>query len=184
MAYLLVKQLTEIEESVLSWGFIQADGNLSKMNFTKLYGLAASSDGQPLPAHTVVKTYASTWKNSPKVQAYLKRLADRESTIRGAAFQDGRAKGIEEAMSGGSDHAASGSAKDFTKPENQKELLNEIINTATDSKDKLDAVKVIISGQRDDRQAAKEQKQVRFYLAQRCYECPLYQSFKDNNLNK
>ena len=63
---------------------------------------------------------------------------------------------------------------DYADPANQRRKLNELVNTAKDPGAALDALKVIISGQKDDRQAAREQKQVRAYLPQVCQDCPLY----------
>lgn len=63
---------------------------------------------------------------------------------------------------------------DYTSPAAQKRLLNDLINETNDPGEKLDALKVIISGQRDDRQAAKEGRQVRAYLPINCRECPIY----------
>ena len=64
---------------------------------------------------------------------------------------------------------------DYSNPENQRKKLNQIINQASNSGEALDALKVIISGQKDDRQAAREQKQVKIYLPLICYDCPLYE---------
>lgn len=63
---------------------------------------------------------------------------------------------------------------DFSKPENQTAKLNELINTATDGGEALDALKVIIQSQRADREAAKDGKVVRAYLPITCAGCPLY----------
>ena len=177
MAYLLTKTLTDKEAAFLALGWFTSNGNEQKMNFTRLYTLAAEDSN--LKPETA-KTYASTWKNSPKVRAFLRDLQNRDKDLTLAGYEDGKRKTLEEVKneSGGTNDNGSEAGRDFTNPENQKRLLNELINSATDPHDKLDAVKVIISGQRDDRQAAREQKQVRFYLAQRCTECPLYQSFK------
>ena len=64
---------------------------------------------------------------------------------------------------------------DYTNPENQTRKLNELINTASDAGEALDALKVIIQGQKADRDAAREQKTVRAYLPVMCSGCPLYE---------
>ena len=69
---------------------------------------------------------------------------------------------------------------DYTRPENQRTLLNDLINTADDQKDKLDALKTIIQAQKDDKQAAKDNQIQRFYTPQRCGTCPLYQKAAKN----
>ena len=76
-----------------------------------------------------------------------------------------------------SDEAARKGARiiDYTNPENQTRKLNELINTASDAGEALDALKVIIQGQKADRDAAKEGKTVRAYLPVMCSGCPLYE---------
>ena len=65
---------------------------------------------------------------------------------------------------------------DYENPNAQKNLLNKIIRESQDDpKTQLDALKVIQAGQKDDRQAAKERKQVQFYLPLCCTDCILYQ---------
>lgn len=63
---------------------------------------------------------------------------------------------------------------DYTRPDAQKKLLNQLINSADDSKEKLDALKTIVSMQKDDREAAKDQKVQRFYMPLKCTQCPLH----------
>ena len=65
---------------------------------------------------------------------------------------------------------------DYSDPVNQRQKLNELINTATDPDEVLDALKVLIS------QGVKlppenpngNQRQIRAYLPLNCRECPLY----------
>ena len=64
---------------------------------------------------------------------------------------------------------------DYSDPKNRQRLYNEIIATAKDDpKTRLDAAKVFEQVQRDDREAAKAQKQSRVYLPLACHDCPLY----------
>lgn len=63
---------------------------------------------------------------------------------------------------------------DYTKPDAQRKLLNHLINTGGDGKEKLDALKTIVSIQKDDREAARDNKVQRFYTPLKCSECPLY----------
>lgn len=63
---------------------------------------------------------------------------------------------------------------DYTNPEAQKKLLNHLINSADDGKEKLDALKTIVSMQKDDREAAKDNKVQRFYMPLKCTQCPLH----------
>ncbi len=69
---------------------------------------------------------------------------------------------------------------DYSDPNNRKRLYNEVIRDAkSDPKTRLDAAKVFEQIQRDDKQAAREQKQVRAYLPLNCSDCPLYQKARE-----
>lgn len=61
---------------------------------------------------------------------------------------------------------------DYSDPMNQARKLNELVNTATDPGEALDALKVIMQAQKSDREAAREQRVVRAYLPLTCSECP------------
>lgn len=63
---------------------------------------------------------------------------------------------------------------DYTKPDAQKKLLNHIINSSDESKEKLDALKAVMSMQKDDREAARDNKVQRFYMPLKCTQCPLH----------
>lgn len=65
---------------------------------------------------------------------------------------------------------------DYTDPKNQARKLNELINRADNTGEALDALKVIISTQKADRDAARDGRQVRAYIPMGCNDCPLYQS--------
>lgn len=123
-----------------------------------------------------VDTLAARWMRSPKIAqfaTYVERLlADRDA--------DARQRGREEAETGkgpaGSELARRQPSKavDFYDPANQKRQINRIIQEASDDpKTQLDAIKAIQQTQRDDRQAARDQKQVKAYLPLRCDACPL-----------
>ena len=72
---------------------------------------------------------------------------------------------------------------DYSNPDNQRKKLNQIVNDAKDAGEALDALKVIISGQKADRDAAREQKQVRAYLPITCNECPLMEKARKKAQN-
>lgn len=68
---------------------------------------------------------------------------------------------------------------DYSDPAERRKAYNTIIRaTADDPKTQLDALKVFEQIQKDDRQAAKEGKQVRAYLPITCDVCPLYSKAK------
>ena len=63
---------------------------------------------------------------------------------------------------------------DYSNPLNQMQKLNELVNSSEDVGETLDALKVIISTQKADRESAREGKQVKAYLPMTCTNCPLY----------
>lgn len=127
--------------------------------------------------------YVSKWKNSQKIQTEIENQRREMYVIEQAQRQRWEAE-REEARKeeeGGESESQPGRSKsraDYTNPTEQKKLLNDLINNAKDPDAKLDALKIIIAGQRDDRQAAKEGKQVRAYLPLNCRDCILYQREK------
>ncbi len=143
-----------------------------------LYALAGGTDGNTPKTTT---HYISKWKNSVKVQAEIdaqrrEKYADDQrlkERLREEIEEEQEKRGNE----GGSEPPKKAARRsiDYTDPRNQREKLNQLVNEAEDAGEALDALKVIISGQRDDRQAAKEGKQVRAYLPISCKDCPLYQ---------
>lgn len=72
---------------------------------------------------------------------------------------------------------------DYSDPANQARKLNELVNSADDPGEALDALKVIISTQKADREAARDKKAVGAYVPITCYDCPLYLEAK-NKLSK
>lgn len=128
-------------------------------------------------------TLVSRWKRSPKVKAETEHQQREKFTIEQAQRQRWEAEKEESEKEEGtgeseSQPGRSKSRTDYTKPDEQKRLLNDLINNAKDPDAKLDALKIIIAGQRDDRQAAKEGKQVRAFLPLNCRDCILYQREK------
>ena len=126
------------------------------------------------------KNSVSTWKNSAKIRDLIRDYTAardaRENAIKTAAFEEGQRVLIERA---GADDNGAGLV-DYSDPKNQLRKLNLLVNSAKDPGEVLDALKVIISGQRDDRQAAREGRQVRAYLPLLCYQCPLYEEKRKN----
>ena len=123
-------------------------------------------------------TFVSRWKTSTKViqeiEAQRRELYARDEAIRQRAREEIERETSEEDESRGSSRRKRDKI-DYFDPKNQREKLNELINEASDPDEALDALKVLINTQRDDRQAAKEGRQVRAYLPLNCRDCPLYQ---------
>lgn len=128
-----------------------------------------------------LKTIVSRWKNNPSVKAYFdicKYQYIQEEERKKEEYLKGVKVDEEETRTARMDnvHTKPQTPKmvDFSNPSNQMQKLNELVNTATDSAETLDALKVIISTQKADRESAKEGKQVKTYLPMTCTNCPLY----------
>lgn len=124
-----------------------------------------------------IDTLSSRWFKCEKIanfSAYIDRLlADRDADAR----QRGRDEALTMDKPGESDRTDNQrrGPVDFYDPANQKRQINRIIQEAKDDpKTQLDAIKAIQQTQRDDRQAARDQKQVQAFLPIRCNLCPLY----------
>lgn len=127
----------------------------------------------------VDRSTVSRWKNTLKVKELIKQANTAKYELIEAAkkqgFQDGKNAVLDNVRSETENDGKRAKIVDYSDPVNQKRKLNELINTATDSGEALDALKVIIQGQKADRDAAKEGKTVRAYLPLCCNDCPLYE---------
>ena len=126
------------------------------------------------------------WKNSHKIQELLLKVQNEKTRLLASAEKGEKGKNNDV---GESVHTEPRPAiqtdkyTDFSKPENQFKKLNELVNTATDSAETLDALKVIMSAQKADREAARDGKVVKCYIPITCKDCKLYQkAFKKVSL--
>ena len=131
-----------------------------------------------------IRTKVRNWRDKHQTQLLLEdmqtrfqRIAtDAQKQAENGPNSENQDKGRENVPTNTNKQNTGGKLVDYSDPANQRNKLNELVNTADDPGDALDALKVIISGQRDDKQAAREGRQVRAYLPLLCYECPLYQA--------
>lgn len=179
--YLINKSLTAAEAAALFWYVFEGE-----KDWKRIYMAAADwseEDVQNDPTH--FGQYVSKWKATAKVKNELQRLKlvkeNYIKEIQKQAYEEGRRSAFVEATSA-SDEEIKMKVKgqvDYTNPDAQKEKLNEIINRAKDSGEALDALKVIIQGQRNDQDAARNNKIQRFYTPLQCRDCPLYNKAKE-----
>lgn len=150
------------------------------------YIIARGDDPENLPK--TWETSASQWKNSDKIQRLYKETETLYKARFVESYNKGKADGIQEGKSyAESDQNGDGIGTDYTKPENQRKLLNKIIQKNPTSTDALDALKVIIAGQKGERDAGKDKQIQRFYTPLRCSSCPIKAAFakikgENNNL--
>lgn len=152
-------------------------------NWREIYAMA---DGikDPEQIEKINRSTIYQWRNSEKVQKLIREAERAKFEL----IQAERAKGIEEGKKEIIDSVHTNSATspdvpkygtskfvDYSDPRAQRDKLNQLVNTADDPGEALDALKVIISSQKADREAAKEGKVARAYLPETCDACPLYQ---------
>lgn len=166
------KKFTEREKAAL---YMHVFGGVT--NWTELYKIASDKSTEDVENDKLPNVQASRWKATKKVQEFVEKLQREKYKLLEAERQKIRAE-FERGESERPENAPEGKKSvfvDYSDPANQKRKLNELINKASDPGEALDALKVIISGQRDDKQAAKERRQVAAYLPICCNDCPLYQ---------
>lgn len=123
------------------------------------------------------------WKQHPAIIAEYERAKKYAANMEQNAVDKYKAQYKEETRTAGENERSKSAPEkrvfvDFSRPENQTAKLNELVNTADDTGEVLDALKVIIATQKADRDAAKEGKTVRAYLPISCSSCPLYEKAK------
>ena len=135
---------------------------------------------------TINRSTVYKWKNSAKIVELIRDLQRIKTELKqGPAPYTEQGEQTEQEKGGGGNERAEKTRNlknskyvDYSDPSAQRAKLNELINTATEPGEALDALKVIISGQRADRDAAKEGRTVRAYLPVSCHECPLYEKLR------
>lgn len=170
------KTLTEREKAAV---YLHVFGGFD--NWTELYLIASDESNENARKKARPADNASKWKRSPKIQNYIETVRAERFRMEEKAREKGRAEEREKDIERSENEPEKAPAKfvDYSDPANQRRKLNELVNKASDPGEALDALKVIISGQRDDKQAAKERRQVAAYLPICCNDCPLYQSARE-----
>ena len=169
---ILNKTLTEREKAAL---YMHVYGGVT--NWTALYVIASDKDTETAENGSYINSQAHKWRNMPKIVEFLEKLQIERARMIDREREKGRAeeRGKDSERSENEPEKAPAKFVDYSDPANQRRKLNELVNRASDPGEALDALKVIISGQRDDKQAAKERRQVAAYLPICCNDCPLYQ---------
>lgn len=156
------------------------------------------ADNSPVEKIETLKAFPSSlsrWVNSAKVKqfsAYCSRLiADHESDARQRGKEDAerearaRMEGGESERAQGEDRPRFAVPVDYYDPKNQRTQINKIIAQAIDDpKTQLDAIKAIQQTQRDDKQAAKENKIQRFFTPITCRTCPIAEKERERMKRK
>lgn len=180
----MAKHITERENAIL---YALALGVID--SWPKAYILANQRPEEEIQQQTALKSTVSRWKQHPEIiKAYNNAVAilkAREDRIREEAQKAGSQESGEEKTSGESVRTETKTGRkvagvvDYTNPAEQARKLNELVNTAQDPGEALDALKVIIASQKADRESAREGKRVVFYTPLRCKDCPLYEKARE-----
>lgn len=175
------KKLTDPEIAAIWYHVFQGCDN-----WRKLYCMAAGVTDPEMIAN-VNKSTIYAWKNTPKIVTLIadvqrtKQAWIEEAENRG--FEKGKGSTGESVRTNPDPVKFGPKSVDYTDPVNQARKLNELVNSADDPGEALDALKVIISTQKADREAARDNKTVRAYVPITCSDCPLYSRAK-NKLSK
>lgn len=162
-----MKELTIREKSAIAYALIFEDASPSDLlRLSRDCPISETDKLKHLPSS------ATHFWQSERIQSYLNErkaiLAAKDERIR----QEGRdeaLKGMERRPGQAVD------SLDYSDPIARKRLYNDIITQSKgDPKTQLDAAKMFENIQKDDREAAKAQKQSRVYLPLTCHNCPLY----------
>lgn len=137
--------------------------------------LYAIADGiKDKQVYDINRNTVSKWKGMDKITGLIQQLTAEKARTENKTAE----KGTDDA--GGSVRTETGPKLknykfvDYSSPAAQQAKLNELVNTADDPGEALDALKVIIQSQKADRDAAKEGRVQRVYLPVSCTDCPLY----------
>lgn len=163
----LVEELSPREKAAVIYGLLY-NPDATQIALWEI-AVDYKSDGA---TETTRKAYASRWFNSAPIVIFRNQFM--------AQYEKDMKQKIDAALAVQKERLITqyGSIDpndtDYTNPEAQKRLLNHIISTSDEGKEKLDALKTIVSMQKDDRDAARDNKIQRFYMPLKCTECPLH----------
>ena len=175
---LINKKLTEREKAALImyvYGYCQ--------DWRELYAIAVDTSHDLALRDINIAVYASRWKNTAKVREFLAKEKERREIWLGKEREriagEVREQVDNSVCTEKEKRTRTTNYIDYSDPDNRKQLYNRVIAAADDDpKTQLDAAKMFEQIQRDDKQAAREQRQVRAYLPITCDTCPLYQRAK------
>lgn len=168
------KKITEREKIAIEWLIFDTEIRGNKPDKLTAYKVAHPGSIDDVDELKDIRSQAFRWFATNKISQYYNDFlavvraeqARRRELVEQKAVESVRTEEIRRTSEGG--------YIDFSDPTNQRRKLNELINTAEDAGEALDALKVIIASQKDDKQAAKERKQQLVYLPKMCSECELY----------
>ena len=165
-------KITNAERAAI-WGIITGLFQDWKTAYLTARGMDETEAPKSLPQ------LVSQWKNAPKVVALFQDLQSIYKARTAEQFNAGKLAGIQEAQNEKKPkkETSAEAVTDYTSPAEQKKLLNAIISKDPTNAEALDALKVILSMQKGDKDNAKEKQIQRFYTPVRCSGCPIRAAF-------
>lgn len=164
-------ELTEREQAAIRLYLFENE----EISPVKLYRMAYAGSLKEVDSLKDLPASASRWLRSKKVSKYLDEqraiLNDRKAKERMKIESEVTARIQASADTG--KHTVPGFV-DYSDPKAQLAKLNELINTASDPGEALDAMKVLLSKQAELAPAREPEKVSRFYRPLCCDQCPLY----------
>lgn len=143
----------------------------------RLYQVAHPGALETVAGLSDLPATASRWLRSKKIQAFI----ETEQAALDAKREKDR-KRIEAETLARIQSAKEGTQLaghvDYSVPANQLRKLNELINSAGDPSEALDALKVLISKQNELAPEKRTERPIRAYVPITCTECPLYAEAK------
>lgn len=160
-----IKPLTELEKIAITAGTVQ-----TSPDWLTLWKLS-----HPDSSATNYKAIVIQWTNSAKFKEFQKFVqVTQEDKINKRVQEELEKRLSADSEPGTRTTKTAPDLIDYSDPQQQRRKLNELVNTAEDQKEALDALKTIIATQKDDRDSARERKQIQSYLPIKCKSCPLY----------
>jgi len=174
---LVNKKLTEREKAALIlyvYGYCE--------DWRELYAIAVDTPHDKALRDINIAVYASRWKNTAKVREFLAQEKERREIWIGKERERIANEVKQTAEDSVRNEPQPQKIKtdfiDYSDPANRKKLYNEVIAAAVDDpKTQLDAAKMFEQIQKDDKQAAREQQQQRYYVPKNCEECEIKRAF-------
>lgn len=139
-------------------------------DWTLLYAIADGIKGKQV--YDINRNTVSKWKGMDKITDLIASLQETKRSENKGYDRTDREDNV---RTDSGPKLKNSKFIDYSSPEAQQAKLNELVNTADDPGEALDALKVIIQSQKADRDAAKEGRVQRVYLPIACDACPMYQ---------
>lgn len=200
-----MSKLSDREKICITFAALQ-EVTEKKINWAQIYAQSRNKQFDEL-AKNPNAAAVSVWKNSAEVKNFFSgsvesiknfinreiekeknKLLDEIEQQANATGEDGETSGDFPGNSPGNSlnetlskirRKNSGIAEDFTERENLITALNDLANSAKDSREKIDTLKIIADLQRFKDQAKQDDNEIkRFYMPLKCSECVLYQKAK------